>query len=49
MSYENMLMYSSVLPSYDSSKNKSIDDDEVIDADDPRNRDKIMNILKNAK
>lgn len=48
MSYANMIMYGAVLPSYKSGKkNKSgkADDNEVINADDPRNREKVRRIL----
>ena len=48
MSYANMLMYASVLPSYNESK-KEDKNNEIIDADDPKNRDKILKILKEAK
>lgn len=44
-----MIMYGSVLPSYNSGKkkrkDKDSDDNEVINADDPRNRDKVRSIL----
>lgn len=47
MSYANMLMYGSVLPSYDSKKgkDKKKDDDEIINADDPANKDRIRRLL----
>lgn len=46
MSYANIIMYSACLPSYTSGKDKKgNDDDEVINADDPRNRDKVRQIL----
>lgn len=38
-----MMMYSSVLPSYDN--NDGEDRGEQIDADDPQNRDKIRQML----
>lgn len=46
MSYTNLIMYNSVLPSYDpeagkSKKNKG----EYIDADDPKNKQKIRQLL----
>ncbi|MDR0429366.1 MAG: hypothetical protein LBH58_02665 [Tannerellaceae bacterium] len=45
MSYANMIMYASVLPGY-SDKNKGAGkDNEVINADDPKNRDKVRSIL----
>ena len=42
MSYANVIMYGSVLPSYNSEKEKKEDN---INADDPKNKDKIRNIL----
>lgn len=48
MSYANMIMYGAVLPSYKSSKKNATgkaDDNERINADDPRNRDKVRQIL----
>lgn len=48
MSYANMIMYGAVLPSYKSSKKNTpgkADDNERINADDPRNRDKVRQIL----
>ncbi len=47
MSYANMIMYGSVLPSYNN-KDKGADnnnDNEVINADDPKNRDKVRSIM----
>ncbi|MEL7586663.1 MAG: hypothetical protein AAGU19_08100 [Prolixibacteraceae bacterium] len=44
MSYANVIMYSAVLPSYDDEK-ESKEDEEVINADDPKNRDKVRQIL----
>lgn len=41
MSYVNMIMYSAVLPSY-KGRNKGKEDDDVINADDPKNRDMVM-------
>jgi hypothetical protein len=50
LSYVNMIMYSSVLPSYDSNKDKkSNTSQEVIKADDPANRDKINQFLDNVE
>lgn len=43
-----MIMYGAVLPSYKSKKENGTDkgdDNEVINADDPRNRDKVRAIL----
>jgi hypothetical protein len=42
MSYVNMIMYSEVLPSY---HNKDDESGEVIDADDPRNKEKVEHLL----
>ena len=45
MSYANMIMYGSVLTSY-GDKNRGADkDNEVINADDPKNRDKVRSIM----
>lgn len=44
LSYVNMMMYSSVLPSYDNN-NDGDEQGEQIDADDPQNRDKIRQML----
>lgn len=40
LSYANLVLYSSVLPSYDDEK-----DEDVINADDPRNKEKIRKLL----
>lgn len=44
-----MIMYGSVLPSYKSGKKKGTgkddDDNKIINADDPRNRAKVREIL----
>lgn len=48
MSYANMIMYGAVLPSYKSHKKNETGkagDNEKINADDPRNRDKVRQIL----
>lgn len=43
MSYVNMVMYGKVLPHYgDKDKKKG---EEVINADDPKNRDKVREII----
>jgi hypothetical protein len=43
-------MYASVLPSYNSKEDrKNYKDKEKINADDVRNKDRILNIFKNAK
>jgi hypothetical protein len=41
MSYVNLVMYGAVIPSYNSKRNKDGKAQEVIMADDPRNRDKV--------
>lgn len=49
MSYANMILYSSVLPSYQSKKSKDSGkkgkDEDVIDADDPKNKELVKNAL----
>lgn len=40
LSYANLVLYSSVLPGYDDEKG-----DEVINADDPKNKQKIRELL----
>ena len=52
MSYENLLMYSSVLPSYDSSGKKEKEDNGkkkpgTFRADDPKNREQLMAFIRN--
>lgn len=42
LSYANMIMYGSVMPSYNSDKDG---DNETINADDPTNKDKVRSIL----
>lgn len=41
MSYANVTMYAAVLPTYSSKQDK----DKVIKADDPRNRERVRDIL----
>lgn len=41
MSYTNLIMYSSVLPSYNDKEDKQHAKRNIINADDPRNSDKI--------
>jgi hypothetical protein len=42
MSYQNLILYSSIIPSYDFDKNgKKKRNHERINGDDPKNRDKI--------
>lgn len=47
MSYMNMIMYSSVLPSYGggTGKDKKTEIHDRIDADDPANREQVRSIL----
>lgn len=45
MSYANVVMYSSVLPSYDDEKTGSKKGSNVINADDPKNKDLVRNTL----
>lgn len=48
MSYVNMILYSAVLPSYKSKKDKanSEQNQETIKVDDPNNRDMVKRILE---
>ena len=45
MSYANVVMYSACLPSYTAKNGKYKAKDAVIDANDPRNRAKVKEIL----
>jgi len=45
MSYANMIMYGSVLPSYNSKKTDDGGGGSAINADDPKNRDEVRNIM----
>jgi len=48
MSYANIIMYGSVLPSYDNKKDKANTDlnhGKVIKADDPENKDVVRDLL----
>jgi len=49
MSYANMIMYNLIIPSYNSSitEESSIRNNDVINADDPKNIEKVRNILYN--
>ncbi len=51
MSYANMVMYSAVLPSYDSKKDRGSETgkQDIIKADDPRNSEKVLALLQNAE
>lgn len=48
LSYANMIMLGAVLPSYDSKRNKEKRQD-VINASDPRNKDKVKAFFDNIK
>lgn len=51
MSYVNMVMYSAVIPSYDPKRDKetgNAEKQDILKADDPRNTDKVMQLLENA-
>lgn len=46
MSYVNLVMFNAVLPSYNRKKDKTTDKPQnVIKADDPRNKDKVRQFL----
>lgn len=45
MSYANTIMYSSVLPSYDDIKESEKENQKIINADDPKNRDAVRKAL----
>lgn len=45
MSYANMIMYSSVLPSYNDKSKQPEDSNEVINADDPANRELVRKLM----
>jgi hypothetical protein len=42
-------MYASVIPGYNDKEKDKKEDNDIINADDPVNRDKILSILNNAK
>lgn len=48
MSYPNMILYSAVLPSYNSKKKDKdgVEKQDVIKVDDPNNRDRVKKILE---
>ena len=48
MSYANVIMYSAVLPSYNSKKKNGAANQKVIKADDPKNRDKVREFFENC-
>jgi len=45
MSYANLILYSAVLPSYQSGKKRENGEGEVINGDDPANSELIHNII----
>lgn len=49
ISYANLLMYSSTLPSYDFDKDKNKGKGPVINADDPKNRAETLAIIRGQK
>lgn len=51
MSYVNMIMYGAVLPSYKSKKKSEAgkQEQEVIKADDPKNRERVRQFLENIE
>lgn len=51
ISYVNMMMYISVLPSYDSDKgkDKKAKKDKVIKADDPKNKAEVRKFFENVR
>ena len=46
MSYANVIMYSAVLPSYNSKKKDGAANQKVIKADDPRNREEVRKFFE---
>ena len=47
MSWVNVIMYSAVLPSYNSDNEKKGKQQEVIKADDPKNNKRVKDIIDN--
>lgn len=46
MSFENFVMYNAVVPSYDTDKDKKgTNEHEVIDADNPENKNQIIELI----
>ena len=43
ISYTNLIMYSATIPSYDSGERKKQD---IVKADDPKNKDKVHSIIE---
>lgn len=48
ISYANILMYSSTLPSYDFDKGKR-GKQEAVNGDDPKNREEVLSIIRGQK
>lgn len=49
LSYANLILLGATLPSYDSEKNKaSRKNEEVIKAEDPRNKEKVRQFFKSV-
>ena len=49
LSYANLILLGATLPSYDSEKHKaSHKNEEVIKADDPRNKEKVKQFFKSV-
>nr|DAU88906.1 MAG TPA: hypothetical protein [Caudoviricetes sp.] len=46
MSYANVIMYSAVLPSYNSKKKDGAANQKVIKADDPRNKEEVRKFFE---
>ena len=46
MSYANVIMYSAVLPSYNSKKKDGDTNQKVIKADDPRNKEEVRKFFE---
>lgn len=45
MSYCNLIMYNKILPVYNSKDTKKGNDEEKINADDPKNQERIRKLL----
>lgn len=45
VSFANVVLYGSALPSYDDEKEEDIKGEEIINADDPANREKVREAL----
>ena len=49
MSYANVILYGATIPSLKSGKDKGKEKQEVIRADDPKNRDKVRQFLESIE